>query len=95
MKLYESAQRKCVSFIPLPSIILHLLQLLRGESCQLRTSLLQSIKLHWTQDCGYELRTETKTSPVPVLNTYYIICSKIYNSLITCLAQQHTHTHSK
>lgn len=41
-------QQLC-GLVTLPSIISHLLQLLRGECCHLGTALLQSLELCWFQ----------------------------------------------
>lgn len=46
--------------IVLPSVISHLLQLLRGQGCHLGTTLLQSCEFSWTQDCEHQSRTETR-----------------------------------
>lgn len=81
---------KCDSFITLPSVIFHLLQFFRGECCQLGTSLLQSTKLYWTQDCGFGLRTKTQINPVNVLNTFYIVFSQVFHYIINTPA--HTYT---
>lgn len=48
-KLFEVSATAVRSSVILPSIISHLLQLLRGECCHVRTSLLQSLELCWSQ----------------------------------------------
>lgn len=40
----------CKSSVILPSVISHLLQLLRGECCHLGTGLFQSLELYCTQN---------------------------------------------
>lgn len=48
-KLFDVSATAVRSSVILPSIISHLLQLLRGECCHVRTTLLQSLELCWSQ----------------------------------------------
>lgn len=58
--------------VTLPSIVSHLLQLLRGECCHLGSSLLQSPQLYWTQDCVSMKETDLRAA---AFNSNYIICT--------------------